>query len=229
MPGRNAVFGLGYVVPPRYRPSEEATKSHRHWDHVVAATDTLISVRLLAKSCRQVELVRMLNERQLKLREWTVKVSFPVRHAGRGVAGTVHDTVQPDAFVELHIRRGAEVHQECYCFEVDLGSEFQVAWREKVRALVAFAQGAYQKTYGSPVITVAVVAAPGQRRAELLRSWTEAELTDLSAEADASLFAFVGADPAKTPPVDLFCAPVWTMPFHHDPFPLISDLEEGRG
>src|SRR5215212_947356 len=62
-PGRNLVLQMGYVVPPRYRPSEETTKSYRHWDHVVAAVDCLIAVELVTRSAPRVQLVRMLNER----------------------------------------------------------------------------------------------------------------------------------------------------------------------
>ena len=153
----------------------------------------------------------------------------PVRHPTTGVVATIADTVQPDGFVDLHVRRGGEVHQECYYLEVDNGTEYQVAWREKVRALVAFARGPYQATFGSEPIVVPVVATPGPQRAEQLRAWTEAELAALGAQADAELFAFVGAHPARISPAELFCAPVWTMPFHAEPFPLVADLEVGDG
>src|SRR5215211_9044072 len=137
-PGRNLVLQMGYVVPPRYRPSEETTKSYRHWDHVVAAVDCLIAFELVTRACPAVALVRLLNERQLKTRAWTTRVEVPVRHPRTGDVGLVSDTVQPDGFAELHVRRGGEVHQECYYLEADNGTEFQAAWREKVRALVAF-------------------------------------------------------------------------------------------
>src|SRR5215218_8422964 len=65
-PGRNVVLQMGYVCPPRYRPSEEVTKSYRHWDHVVAAVDCLIGFELLGRAVPEVHLVRMLNERELK-------------------------------------------------------------------------------------------------------------------------------------------------------------------
>src|SRR5215217_3785628 len=148
-PGRNLVLQMGYVVPPRYRPSEETTKSYRHWDHVVAAVDCLIAVELLTRAIPGVQLVRMLNERQLKLPRWTTTVRVPHRHPATGVVRTVSDRVQPDGFVDLHLRRGAETHQECYYLEADNGSEYQVKWREKVRALVAFAGGAHRQTFGS--------------------------------------------------------------------------------
>src|SRR5215216_4601288 len=79
-PGRNLVLLMGYVVPPRYRPSEETTKSYRHWDHVVAAVDCLIAFDLLSQSAPSIQLVRMLNERQLKLPRWTTTVRVPHRH-----------------------------------------------------------------------------------------------------------------------------------------------------
>jgi hypothetical protein len=220
---------MGYVVPPRYRPSEETTKSYRHWDHAVAAVDALIAFELLARAAPPIRLARMLNERQLKTPRWTTKVGVPVRHPTGGTVTTVIDRVQSDGFVDLHIRRRGEVHQECHYLEVDNGTEFQVKWREKVRALVAFARGPYRATFGSEPITVPVVAVPGVQRAELLRAWTEAELISLAAQDDAELFAFVGADPATVPPRDLFCSPIWRMPFSPEPFPLVADLEVGPG
>src|SRR5215208_1148325 len=153
-PGRNLVLQMGYVVPPRYRPSEETTKSYRHWDHVVAAVDCLIAFELVTRAVPQIQLVRMLNERQLKLPRWTTKVSFPYRNPASGVVSTVKDRVQPDGFVDLHIRRGGETHQECYYLEADNGTEYQVKWREKVRALVAFANDAYRRTFGADPITI---------------------------------------------------------------------------
>src|SRR5215211_4565842 len=53
-PGRNVVLEMGYVVPPRYRPSEETTKSYRHWDHVVVAVDCLIAFELFSRAVPQI-------------------------------------------------------------------------------------------------------------------------------------------------------------------------------
>jgi hypothetical protein len=139
------------------------------------------------------------------------------------------DTVQPDGFVDFYVHRGGEVHQECYYLEADNGTEFQAAWREKVRALVAFADGPYRKTFESEPITISVIATPGPKRAEQLRAWTETELSALGRQADAALFAFVGADPARIPASTLLLTSLWTMPFHPEPFPLITDLSGGDG
>src|SRR5215211_7884593 len=104
-PGRNAVLQMGYVgVPPRYRPSEEVTKSYRHWDHVVAAVDCLIGFELLGRAVPEVHLVRMLNERALKTERWTTTVRFPLRNPATGATRTAAERVRPDGFVDLHIR-----------------------------------------------------------------------------------------------------------------------------
>src|SRR5215211_8801073 len=105
-PGRNVVLEMGYVVPPRYRPSEETTKSYRHWDHVVVAVDCLIAFELFSRDAPQVQLVRLLNERQLKTPRWTTTVGVPYRNPATGSVTTLTDRVQPDGFVDLHISRG---------------------------------------------------------------------------------------------------------------------------
>src|SRR5205823_5469874 len=69
----------------------------------------------------------------------------------------------PDAWLDLRITDHAGLPRRyCYCMELDRGTMEQKRWRRKVAALVAYANGPYQASYGTNVITILVVTPLGE-------------------------------------------------------------------
>lgn len=214
---------LGLPLPPRYRPGELAGRSPQHWPHTLAIADVLIAFTLLTRNHPSIQVAAMRHERELKRHPVKVDVVRP------GTGELRRSVVIPDGWVDLRLALPAGAVQECYALEVDRGTEYQAAWRDKVAALLAFADGPYQAAFGTPSLTIAVVATTGPERARQLVAWTEAELRRRNAEGDGPLFRVVGADPAVVSPEELFLASAWFVPFALEPIPLIALEEAGTG
>jgi len=196
----------GFDVPTRHRPSEQQ-RSYYFLRHAMAVNDVLISLEMLGRRT-DVEICERRNERAMKRNP-----SYVADSPNRRVA------VIPDAWVSL-VLGGA--YEMSVAFEVDRGTEEQKKWRRKVRALVAWSKGPYQDTFGTPSLTIAVVATAGERRLRDLVRWTEVELTSLDQPQEADLFRFVSAAPDAMTPENLFLSPRWCRPFVGARMPLFA-------
>lgn len=208
--GRAFLHSLGMDVPARQRPSEERRRSSPHLAHRLAVADVLILCDLLCRDDDRFTLARCRGERELKRN--AVPVTLP---------DNTRRTVAVDAWIDLRIRLpDGGTEQACFAFEVDLGTEWQAAWRRKVQALLALEAGPYREAFDAMTLTIVVVA-PDARRAAQLRDWTERELAAQHAEDRRDLFCF------GTLPEDLadwlmfFHALRWSVPGEADPVPLI--------
>ena len=209
--GLNLLVEWGIDVDRRYRPAEVRELSYLYLAHTLALNDVLIALELLARSTPMLEVAELRHERELKLHPVTVQLVDGSR------VGVI-----PDAWLDLRL---AGRYQECYAIELDRGTTEQKAWRRKVAALVAYANGLYQQAFGSPSLTIAVVATPGSSRCEQLLRWTEAELRQLGREDAAELFRFTGVSITSARPEDVFRGAAWRAPFAERLEPLL-DLTE---
>ncbi|MDQ2784758.1 MAG: replication-relaxation family protein [Chloroflexota bacterium] len=211
--GRAYLNALGVDAPARLRQSEERSRSSPHLRHSLAVVDVLILCDLLCRQDPRVSISRMVGERELKARP--VVVTLP-GGATRGVA--------LDAWLDLRLRCAEIVEQRCLGFEVDGGTEWQVAWRRKVAALVAFERGAYGEAFGVESLTIVVVA-PDEARRRQLCSWTEHELAEQGALPNADLWRFGSMPRDLADAVAFFRSPRWATPRQNGLAPLIEDNE----
>jgi protein involved in plasmid replication-relaxation len=208
--GRAFLASLGRDIPARLRQSEERERSSPHLRHSLAVVDVLILCDLLCWRDDRFVLARLMGERELKRR--AVPVVMP---------GGRRRSVAVDAWADLRIRYpDGGMEQVCFAYEVDLGTEWQAAWREKVRALLAFEDGPYTAAFGALALSIVVVA-PDDRRRDQLHDWTKQELTAQAATERADLFCFGTMPDDRADWTSFFFAPRWRVPGQDDPVPLI--------
>jgi len=195
------------VRTPRLAEEQRKAKNPLFMTHTLAANDFLISAELVCRNHPALTLVDMLSEGDVKRNPVAVRVGGRQRF------------VAVDGWLNIHIRRE---EQACVCLELDRGTEAVDTWKEKVRALLAFANGPYQKTFGTEALTIAVVATPGEKRRNELWRWTEQEVYRLRETQEADVFRFFAGHPSACAPDELFLAPVWHRPFDETPLPLLE-------
>jgi Replication-relaxation len=214
--GRKYLQNFGVSVHARFRRSEarKAAENNPFMYHRLAAVDVLI---LADGLCRDYDVFcpRLLSERDL--RRSPVKVEL-----GRG-EGTRHVAVIPDGWFQLSVASSPAVS---IALELDRSTEDQKAWRQKIAAYAAWAQGPYRDAFETDNLTVAVVTVTKTHR-DRLRDWTLRELTKCSVPELADIFLFTASSPSSTPPFDFFFGNLWHLPHQERPVSLL-DLPEPR-
>ena len=155
---------LGYDVPTRYNEKELEELSDEYKRGKLKENDVLIAVEVLCRQYPQVTLKAMRHEWQLKQQHVRVTVTVGSGEQARQVSRAV----TPDGWVQLSIGDDTHGYDQAIAFEVDRAMEDQKAWRRKVAALVAWADGPYQAAFGSKSLVIAVLggrnSSPGPRR-----------------------------------------------------------------
>lgn len=205
--GMDYLKSAGYEVGGRYRPSEEGAHSYLFLSHTLAVNDVLMAGELLCRQYPTISLENMIHERDLK------KAPMYVSDGG-----TKKLPVIPDGYLDFRLNGE---YQVCIALEVDMGTTEQRRFRKKVRELVACASGPYQERFGTPSLTYAVVAVPGEKRFSELLRWTELELRELGAE-DSDLFRLTSLSGEKVPSEELYLASRWYRPFDPSPLGLLT-------
>lgn len=200
------------AVDQRLRPSEQRELSYLFLTHTLAVNDFLIGAELLARQLPTVALHRMVHELDLKRQPVHVQLAD-----GSKVA------VIPDGWLDFRVTTPEGRFQSCLALELDRGTVDQKRWRKKVAALLAYAKGPYEATFGTDTLTIAVVATPGAPRCTDLVRWTEAELTTRGEQHEADLFRFT-ALPPDAAPEELLLAPHWYRPFDKNPVSLLETI-----
>ena len=196
----------GLDLSYRLRPSEARSHSYLHLMHTLAVNDVLIAATILARETPDLELARLMHERELQTRPAAVSVG--------------HETQQvvPDGFLDFRFEGG----QYCLLLEVDRGSHGQHAWRRKVRGLVGLADGPYEELFGTTSLTFMVLVQDEPERVELLLGWTADELGSLGRGELAGFFCFAASDPATMRPSQLFLDPIWSRPLYRGQIALLQ-------
>jgi len=212
--GRTYLAALGVDVPTRLRPSAAREHAYLFLDHTLAVNDCLIAIELLARRVPQIAIRTMHHERTLR------RMPIVVRDTdGREAA------VIPDGWLDLRVALPDGTYRTCIALEIDRGTTEQRAFRRKVARWVAAADGPYREAFGTDLLTVAIVATPGEGRAEELLRWIAAELASLRRQDAADLFFVTAVDAASVDPATLYCGPVWRRCDQEAPVPLIEDAE----
>ncbi len=209
--GRRYLEALGVELPPRPHHSAQTPYSFQGLDHTLCVNDFLIALELLCREHDELRVARVIHERLFKRNYDRVDVQVK-----DGPAEKI--AVCPDAWVDLHTPTG----RVCLVLELDMGTENQRRWREKIRGLVAWTHARYEERFGTKNITFVIVAIPGQKRRMDLRQWTAAELKRLKREQLAYLFCFTDVHPGSVAQSSFFLEPVWHSLVSDKPRPLFS-------
>lgn len=210
--GRQHLAAAGIAVPRRLRPAKTRQYDYLHLTHAKEANQLLILGERLVRVTDRVQLVAVRCEHDL--RRQPARVRLPDGSS---------TSVTPDGWLNL-IERGGDGRRyaTALAFEHDRGSEHVTAWRRKVRALLAWAQGPYHDLFGTTAVTIVVVAGTGEARRQQLITWTEIELQAAGMTAAADLFRFVAGHPDHLTPQTLFLAPIAYRPLDPSPRPLLE-------
>lgn len=212
--GRAHLAAIGIDVPERLRPSEAREHSYLFLDHTLAVNDCLIAMALLSRRAPQIAIRTMLHERTL--RRMPVSVIDP--DGGRA-------SIIPDGWLDVRVALPEGTDRYCIALEIDRGTTEQRAFRRKIARWVAAADGPYQDAFGTDLLTVAIVATPGQGRADELLRWIAAALADLRRQDAAALFFVTAEDAASIDPATMYCGPVWRQCGREAAVPLIEETE----
>lgn len=211
--GRTYLDSIGADVPPRLRPSAERGHAYLFLDHSLAVSDCLIAAALLARRVPAITIHQMRHERDLR------RTPIPVATPDGGQASVI-----ADGWLDLRVAMPDGVYRSCIALEIDRGTAGSAAIRRKIGNWVAAADGPYQEAFGTDLLTVAIVATPGERRATELLEWIAAELTSLHREEQAGLFVVTAVDAAVVAPALFYGGPVWRRCDDTTPVPLIEGV-----
>jgi hypothetical protein len=209
-PGWEWVGQLGLPTPVRFRPSEEVGKASPHTMEISAFG---VALERFCRANPAVAIAQYRHERVLPY----AAVRLPEGTQRR---------LRPDAWVQLAVARPDGLKQRCFVLEVDRASEYQVALREKIRALLHYRTEAYRAQFGTESIAI-LFTVPTAHRLGVVRAAVEAEVAAhegaTGARVRPDLFWLTDADPRRAGP-GLFTEPLWRHPFAAAP---VSLLEAG--
>ena len=139
------------VFDPAEKPG-----SFLYLEHTLRLNDVLIAACLLEKHIEGITLAEMRHERVLKHHPTKVRVDGKKK------------SVIPDAWLDFRLSPPytSTSEQVAVCLELDRGTVDVWPFREKIRAYIAFASGAYQVDYGTDSLTIAWVTTEGSRRVQ---------------------------------------------------------------
>ncbi len=189
---------LGFDTSILPYPSEKKEVKTIFLPHTMAVNDVLIAGSLLPRFAPTINLVEMRHELLLKR--------------------TMKSPVLPDGWLDF--RRDNE--QTCFWLEVDRGTEDVKVFRQKIRALVTFAQTSYQAVFGTSSITILVATTAGTVRFTTIRKWIEQELTEMQQTREADLFRIAAVAEGELDPMWLYFDSCWACPFGTTTLPLFT-------
>lgn len=190
----------GHDPLPRY--DRHPQKKAPFLEHDLAVNDVLIACERFARASDGDVTIHSLTHDEFLSRQ-PVKIKLP-RHK-KPVNLTADGYVELTAFGE---------HRNWW-IEVDRGTEHQKTWKEKVEAIIRYAQ-----TRQDP-LTVLVVTTNGDPRLVQLVTWTEEQAAAMGEGEWSDLFRFSLSEYVSDP-IDFFCGDRWVRPKTYEVVPLIS-------
>lgn len=198
----------GFTEFPRVSPSEHLSHSFLFLEHTLGINDIVIAAKLLTEQDSRYVLADFLHERVLKKRPVTVTTPTDGRMS-----------MVPDLWLDMHI---TGTSRASIALEYDRSTVSPAAWRKKIRGLLVFAEGAYQESFGSESLTIAIATVGASQRAEQIRSWIEDELKKAGREQDSNLFLLLNIPDGEIDPVQFFTQPIWMQPLSAQPVALLA-------
>jgi Replication-relaxation len=217
----------GVDLDRRYRPSEERAHSDQFLFHTLAINDVLIAARLLAHQRADVELIAIRHDLDLK------HTPVNVETAGGQGRDRERTPVVPDGWVDFRISMpGREKPVPApLLLEVDRNTKAVRAFKRKIRALIPYLTGPYEKMFGMKAVTVAFIldeaacgsARDAEKRLRDMVRWTEEELRDRNKQSWGRIFLFttLPTDRSFDPP-QFFIGARCVTPFSDLPISLLD-------
>jgi hypothetical protein len=216
--GGRYLRSTGRDVRTRLRRSESRVYGYMHQAHSLDVSEFLLQARLFERRVPEVQLSRLIHERDMK--QYAVKVTVT---GGRTVQ------VVPDGFVEFVMDQPGIRHSAPVVLELDRGSHGVSSWSKKVEALAAWTKGAYQQVFGAAFLTIAIVVANDtwgpaelEHRRQQLRQWTEQVLDAAGERRLGEVFLFGCLSPATKEPERFFLEPAFLPAFGSTDVPLLD-------
>src|SRR5579859_3348054 len=116
----------------------------------------------------------------------------------------------PDSWIVFSVNETTSVG---IWLEMDMGTEQEAFFRNKVSAIVDFFYTDYEQTFGNRPLLVAVATTAGEKRCQMLLTWIERELAARYEQDRRDLLRVAALQPGKLDPRAVFLANVWYVPF----------------
>jgi len=183
---------------PVFHPSEHTQHAPMFLRHTLAVNDFLIAASKLPSISPDIAVAEIKHDWTLKRRQ--------------------KDLV-PDGWIDFRI---GERIQVCVWLEMDMGTMDQKPFRRKIASLVAFSKQGYTEVFGTPSLTIAIVALEGEQRRTNILAWIQRELTELQREDVADLFRVLSVSHEDMTPEQLFLPNICYRPFDKTMLPLVE-------
>lgn len=204
----------GTAPKGRFRAAEEAQRETIFLKHTLAANAFLVRVIILARQHQQIQILRMIVERDLKRIAVRVRVKV-----GRDKPRLQSVRVVPDGYVQLQFPdRKCEL-----LLELDRGTVDRERMQTKVQSYLPYVEQHYRDIFQAENPVILFVTTAGSHRLEHLVKWTEDELEHCHAKHKNALFRFAACDPNDIRPEELFFSPIWIGAFSRTPIPLFRN------
>ncbi|HYT43720.1 MAG TPA: replication-relaxation family protein [Methylomirabilota bacterium] len=194
-------FGISNFT--RYRPVDTHTLKLPHLQHLLTLNDFLIAARLLCCVNRDIRLISMKHD--LDMKRTPMRVTLDRQEV----------SIVPDGFLDFRLSIAGRLYAMPVWVEIDRGTEWGNTLKLKLQKIIHAVQSlAFQELFGVSSVTVAI-ATTHQKRVDLMGSFIQAELQRLGLLHLSNVFLFTPL-PEKVEPITLFTAPVWqTLPGDH--------------
>jgi hypothetical protein len=221
--GQHYLKEQGYTGFTRLRKSEIEEMTYPHLQHALELNDFLITARLLSRSVPEISVAAM--QHDLDLKKTPAKFRY-LRRLPDGGKIEETATIVPDAWLDVRLKLpGAEKQKRrCIVLELDRGTTTNAStFKQKLRAYVHYAveDGPYYQQFGTNTIIVAYATTAGQDRLKMMRSWCEDELQQQRLSHEAELFRFACLPDGELDPKQVFCEPMWYIPYEEEPSMLL--------
>jgi hypothetical protein len=218
--GTHYLRSIGWDIAGR---STEEPPSYKHLTHTLAVNDFLIAATLLPRNVEGVTLRNLYSEWMLKCSPLRLR---PAVETGRSQSPhTTHQqSVIPDGWLDFRLRCEGKTIRFAVWVEIDLQTEEEKQFRQKVRSLHTIAtSNVCLQQLGVKAFTIAIANMHGGvKRRDQLRGWAKQELILLGKLADASLFLFTSLPDGELNPQMLFLTPSWVSICEDRPLPLLD-------
>jgi hypothetical protein len=173
-----------------FQTHHKAIKTSIWLEEVLAINDFLIAATLLHRVSDAITLPYALHERTIRHKRISPLI--------------------PDAWMEFDLR---DTTLAGIWLEVDMGTEQEQFFKEKIAKIVQFAETDYEHIFGTVPLTVAIATLAGEKRLMTILTWVEEVLLQTYTTAKADLFLLTQLSPGEHDPRVLFLENSWYAPY----------------
>jgi len=218
----NILKAMGFEGFSRFRPDEFRQFAFPHLDHALSLNSLLIEARLLTRDIPSIYLASMIHDLDLKKTPVRVTVERRLPHGGKREEKI---SIVPDAWLDFRmvVPDRPKPRRRCISLELDRGTQTNSGeFKKKLLAYYAYALSEeYKAVFATNLCLVAYATTSGDRRRDQMLAWCEQELTQQHLQHEANLYRFAALPRKEYHPQELFCSPIWYIPFESQPTSLL--------